>query len=389
MRTLNFKLIRSVACLCVPTAVVIALAVRFYIMDVPRITEGERKRVASECEEVANGLLEDPGRADFAWRRGAGVEKGGEAYARLFPSEMTWKDWPTRGPVKKRERWGWRKVPEGRIVWVRDTRRGGDDDVVYGRLTHIEPVAYKMMFICFGGFALFVLVGITLVGAKYLIDYVKARDDFMSATAHDLATPLVGMRFLIGRDDVEAKNLNERMIRLVENIKDFMRLGGRRRSPVPVEFDLKRAYDEAYTLFWEDYRDLFDGRDVEVVLPPADDPSTRVVADETMTVQILWNLLGNDLKYVAPFGSVKVVFRREGGRVAVDFVDGGKGMSRRQMAKAFDRFYRAKTVLESGKGGFGIGLCTAREFAVAMGGTLTVRANTPRGCIFTLTLPAA
>ncbi|MBQ1428690.1 MAG: sensor histidine kinase, partial [Kiritimatiellae bacterium] len=48
----------------------------------------------------------------------------------------------------------------------------------------------------------------------------------------------------------------------------------------------------------------------------------------------------------------------------------------------------AKTVLESGKGGFGIGLCTAREFAEAMGGTLTVRANEPRGCVFTLELPA-
>ena len=41
----------------------------------------------------------------------------------------------------------------------------------------------------------------------------------------------------------------------------------------------------------------------------------------------------------------------------------------------------------SGKGGFGIGLCTAREFARAMGGDLTVRPNDPKGCVFTLSLP--
>jgi signal transduction histidine kinase len=59
------------------------------------------------------------------------------------------------------------------------------------------------------------------------------------------------------------------------------------------------------------------------------------------------------------------------------------------MRRAFDRYYRAKTVLESGKGGFGIGLCTAREFARAMGGDLSVRANSPHGCVFTLSLPSA
>ena len=40
-------------------------------------------------------------------------------------------------------------------------------------------------------------------------------------------------------------------------------------------------------------------------------------------------------------------------------------------------------------GSSGIGLCTAREFARAMGGDLSVRANSPHGCIFTLSLPAA
>ena len=59
-----------------------------------------------------------------------------------------------------------------------------------------------------------------------------------------------------------------------------------------------------------------------------------------------------------------------------------------EMRQAFDRYYRAKTVLKSGKGGFGIGLCTAREFARAMGGDLVVEGNAPKGCVFTLSLPA-
>lgn len=106
-----------------------------------------------------------------------------------------------------------------------------------------------------------------------------------------------------------------------------------------------------------------------------------------MTLQILWNLFGNDLKYAAPYGKVTVRFAADEKFVRVEFIDEGQGMTPRQMKRAFDRYYRAQTVLESGKGGFGIGLCTAREFARAMGGDLTVRANQPKGCIFSLLLP--
>jgi len=75
--------------------------------------------------------------------------------------------------------------------------------------------------------------------------------------------------------------------------------------------------------------------------------------------------------------------------VDIAFEDQGPGMTPHQRKHAFDRYYRARTALESGKGGFGIGLCTAREFARSMGGELAVAANEPRGCVFTLTLPLA
>lgn len=390
------RLIRSAVWLCLPTLVVMALALRFITVDVPRIVAGERDRILAACEETAQELLRRPESADFVWQRGHGIITGDKALEADFPATRQWKDWHSLGRAKTKGMWGILEKPDGRLVWVRDTVRGRDPNLVYGRQTDLRECDYARFLYLFVGFSLFVLVGITFLGVRYFIDYVKARDDFMAATAHDLTTPLVGLRYMIGRDDDEARTLNERLIRLVDNIKDFMRLGGRRRAPRAETFNLMTAYAEAYALFREDYRDLFDGQDVPVICGEglaapagADGPSEVLVrGDETMTVQVLWNLLGNDLKYAAPFGSVKVVVSRVGERIRVAFVDEGQGMTPRQMRLAFDRYYRAKTVLQSGKGGFGIGLCTAREFAVAMGGSLTVRANTPRGCVFTLELPA-
>ena len=399
MRRINWRLLRSVAALSLPTVVVLVLGVRFLVVDVPIIVRDEKARVLSSTEHAAKAMRDDHSLADFAWERGRGVVRGVAQFGD-YPADMSWKDWNPESGTKRRDMWGWRSFDGGRLVWARGMGEK-DGETVYARWTDIEERDYAFMFYLFGPMFLIVLVGITFLGARFFVDYVRSRDDFLAATAHDLTTPLVGMRYSIGRNDDEAKVLNERMIRLVANIKDFLRLGGKRPKPQREEVDLVKCYKEAYALFREDVRDVTDGSDlpVEMGTDPTEPlkngtfagpvPNFVAMGDETLVVQILWNLIGNDLKYALPFGPVRVRFFRERGFVCVEFADEGKGMSRSEMARAFDRYYRAKTVLESGKGGFGIGLCTAREFARAMGGDLSVRANSPHGCIFTLSLPAA
>ena len=375
----NKRLLLSSVALCIPTLMLLAAGAYFFAVDVPRIEQSERESVRSATLDMAEALKSGAEKPDFTWEYNAGIVSGAERYAAEFPKTMTWKEWPSNGPKRKTEMWGAIPRREGSLVWVRDGCS------VYGKETDIEEIDYRTLFATGGAATVLILLAMTALAVRYFRSYVKSRDDYLSATAHDLATPLVGMRLYIGRDDEEAKVLNERLIRIVENIKDFLRPGGRRRRPVPSRFDLMKAFREAYGLFREDYRDLFDGRD----LPVDVQEPLEVCADETMTVQILWNLLGNDLKYAAPFGPVKVSARREGSFAVMDFIDEGQGMTPRQMRRAFDRYYRARSVLQSGKGGFGIGLCTSREAASEMGGSLSVRANSPKGCVFTLRLPLA
>ncbi len=382
MKGLSGRVVRSVVALSLPTVVVVALGIRFLLVDVPVIVREEKARVHSATERAAKAMRDDPSQADFAWERGRGIVSGAAEFGE-YPADMSWKDWNPESGTKRRDMWGWRAADGGRLVWARGVGER-DGETVYARWTNIEERDYALTFYLFVPVFLLVLVVITFLGAKFFIDYVRSRDDFLAATAHDLSTPLVGMRGAIGRSDADAKVLVERMLRLVENLKAFLRLGGRRPAPAKEVFDVVEAVREAYALFAADYAEEASG---EVAFEG--EGRVLVEADRTAVVQIAWNLLGNDLKYAAPFGKVTVGFSLDGGMARVEFADEGPGMAAYEMRRAFDRYYRAKTVLESGKGGFGIGLCNARESAAAMGGSLSVRANVPHGCVFTLLLPLA
>lgn len=379
---------RSVVCLCLPTFVALVMGAYFFVTDYPEIKREESNRYFAELESFAE-QLESSDKLEFVWQRDVGVIRGDKSWENEFPPDSTWKSWKPVDGTKKKEMWGWRDTSQGRLVWRRST--GKDDSLVFAAISDIEKSGVSDTILVLSCFVVFGLIFTTFVGVKFFVDYIRTRDDFMAATAHDLTTPLVAMRYMIGKNDAEALTLCERMTRLVANIKDFLRLGGKRPKAGIEKFDLVKAYEEAYSLFRDDYRDVFDGRDVpfrrgEGV--PREGP-IFVTGDETMAVQIIWNLLGNDLKYAAPHGKVEVIVDAKDDFVEVRFADEGQGMTSKEMRRAFDRYYRAKTVLVSGKGGFGIGLPTAKEFAEAMGGGLSVKANRPRGCVFTLVLKRA
>ena len=368
MRRVSWRLARNVIGLSLPTIAVVALSVFFYVDKIPEIEKTEYERVKSIYRETALAIQKDR------------LHSSVEPVQRLRQA-----GWKTAGKMAP-GRWGFSPIPLKRMTWVWYEEGAS----IYVRCADYVPETnYRVIFTVFGGFFLLVLVGVTIVGIRYFVRYVRSRDDFLAATAHDLTTPLVGMRMMIGRADDEAKRLNERMLLIVQNIKDFLQLGGRRKKPELKPVDIVALCREAYGLFAADYADSESGDVTFHCTTTTSDYDFSVMADETMTLQILWNLFGNDLKYAAPYGKVEVRFVQEGGFVKVEFADEGQGMTQRQMRRAFDRYYRAKTVLESGKGGFGIGLCTAREFARQMGGDLTVCANTPNGCVFALSLPRA
>ena len=355
---MRFRAIVFSILISLPAVLVVGGGVAYVMLNVPGWIRAEPGRITREYREFAERIVENPQTATSTAPRQKGWRRTGRVSGNM---------------------WGY--VPEGDSVrvWVLD----GSGNCLSVVVDAVHPVPYALIFYWGGSVVALVLSALTVLAVWSFLRFLRERDDFIAATAHDLTTPLAGLRLQIGRNVDEERALVDRLLLIVSNLKDFLRLGGRRPPPGKEALDLAALATEAYKLFSADYRDVMDDVDVDI----SADGDVVAAGDPTLVMQTLWNLFGNDLKYAAPYGAVSVRIRSDGKFAFVDFVDSGPGMTRREMRKAFDRYYRAKTVLVSGKGGFGIGLCTSREFARAMGGDLTVRPNKPSGCVFTLKLP--
>ena len=114
----------------------------------------------------------------------------------------------------------------------------------------------------------------------------------------------------------------------------------------------------------------------------------RVLADPTRLRQVMLNLLSNAIKYNRAGGSVQVRAASEAGRVRIDVVDTGLGMSADQLAHLFEPFNRLGRERE-GFEGTGIGLALTRQLMQLMDGELQVRSEAGAGTHATLLLPDA
>jgi two-component system sensor histidine kinase MprB len=108
---------------------------------------------------------------------------------------------------------------------------------------------------------------------------------------------------------------------------------------------------------------------------------TQVRVDPVLLERAVSNLLDNAIKYSPPGAPIEVSVRD--GEVVV--ADHGPGVAEEDMARIFDRFYRAAAA--RAKPGAGLGLAIVREAAEAHGGRATVESS-PKGARFRLTLPA-
>jgi signal transduction histidine kinase len=222
----------------------------------------------------------------------------------------------------------------------------------------------------------------------------RLKDEFVSIVSHELRSPLnaiLGWSAMLLRGSLEpamtsravqAVNDNAtRQARLIEELLDFSRVSSGRVALVREEIPL---------------RDLIRGV-VESVIPETVDkgvtlqlgemPPLRVDGDLQRLEQVLFNLLGNALKFTPKGGRITVALERHDGMAEIRVTDTGAGIEPDFLPFVFDRFRQGDPGSRE-HGGLGLGLSIARQLVEAHDGSIRVESPGPgQGATFVVALP--
>lgn len=115
--------------------------------------------------------------------------------------------------------------------------------------------------------------------------------------------------------------------------------------------------------------------------------NASAVFDQKWTVEALYNLLDNAVKYTPTGGSITVKSTQYQLFSTIHVKDSGPGIPKSEQPKVFQRFYRgAEHVQEEG---VGIGLYLVRQIAEGHGGYVKLSSQNGEGCIFSLYFPCS
>ena len=231
-----------------------------------------------------------------------------------------------------------------------------------------------------------------------LHEAVRARDDFIAITAHELRNPITP---IMGVADMALKAVRDagdacppRVVLLLERMQllaqDFLQRSTRLLDVSRIEAGNLRLAPSATALsalvrsVARKY-DAVAARTGSPVELDIEDGATGWM-DPLAVEQVIENLLSNALK----FGTGKPVtlrLRIEGQLARLDVQDRGIGVPPEQQARLFGRF--EQVVAQHRGTGFGIGLWFANRLVAAMGGRIAVASRVGEGSTFTVALPLA
>ena len=117
------------------------------------------------------------------------------------------------------------------------------------------------------------------------------------------------------------------------------------------------------------------------------DQHCMVDGDKGMIKQLMRILVDNAIKYTPSGGKITLAISVQDKQCTIAVQDTGQGISKDELSKVFDRFYRSDKARKAESGGHGLGLSIARIIVVAHGGQITVRSKLGAGTTFFVRLP--
>ncbi|WP_345812830.1 transporter substrate-binding domain-containing protein [Paraburkholderia sp. PREW-6R] len=226
----------------------------------------------------------------------------------------------------------------------------------------------------------------------------RAKDDFFAMMSHEIRTPMNGVLGLV--EVLERTQLNAdqgemlgmihesagALLQIIDDLLDYSKIEAGRLTIEAEPIDIRELVDNAVGLLAGRAHEK--GLKVRVDIAP--DVAATLRGDSVRVRQILFNLLGNAIKFT-PDGEVDVcvsVASQTGGVQTLEMTvaDTGIGIAPEVQAKLFEPFVQAESSTTRRFGGTGLGLTICRKLIELMNGSLSLRSEPGQGTSMTVRL---
>jgi len=224
------------------------------------------------------------------------------------------------------------------------------------------------------------------------------RREFLGNVSHELKTPIFNIQGYVltlldgGLDDPEinrkyllrTEQSIDRMISIIEDLEAISSLQSGELKLRIAGFDLVALVQEVMELLEIKATE----RNIKMHFARNYDTPLMVEADREKIQQVMTNLLVNAIKYGNDNGRVKIGFFDMDENILVEVTDNGPGISREELPRVFERFYRGdkSRASRNGEGGTGLGLAIVKHIIEAHTQTISVRSTLGLGTTFAFTL---
>ncbi len=221
----------------------------------------------------------------------------------------------------------------------------------------------------------------------------QAKSQLLATVSHEIRTPLsgiLGMSHLLGQTRLTAEQVNylagmrqsgHALVQLVEDLLDFSSIEAGRFELRPAEHGLRELMESVVEMLSSRAHE----KGIEIASTVAADIPARLVFDAPRLRQVLFNVIGNAVKFTSA-GGVFVSAEIEAGKLVIHVEDSGGGMSDADLARIFDDFEQAGSA-DQKAAGTGLGLSISRRIMDAFGGGLSASSRHGIGSRFTIRFP--
>lgn len=226
----------------------------------------------------------------------------------------------------------------------------------------------------------------------------KMKDEFLANTSHELRTPLNSMIAIIEsiinnmsgesvqqKEDLQLVASNgRRLSSLINDILDYSKITREDMVLTTSIFDIRsviKSIERQFILMTENKK--------LKITSHIDEDVQYVNADRYRIIQVLFNLIGNAVKFTPKEGEVHIKVQKINGRICISVKDTGIGIKKEKLNKIFNSFEQVDASVTRKYGGMGIGLSISQKIVEAHGSEITVQSEEGQGATFTFSIPAS